>query len=118
MSFAEVRVRVEQERALGQLGAQRRAYASTIDRARSNEVTARVYVRSRVAQRRPDARRASSAARAAGRRVAAATAFAIAAGAATTGASPMPFAPNGPSGAGTSTMSVSISGTRSATGIA
>ena len=31
-----------------------------------------------------------------------------------TGASPMPFAPNGPSGAGTSTISVSMSGTRSA----
>ena len=50
--------------------------------------------------------------------VAAATAFATAAGAPTTDASPMPLAPNGPSGAGTSTMSVSISGTRSAVGIA
>jgi hypothetical protein len=50
--------------------------------------------------------------------VAAATAFATAAGAPTTGASPIPFAPNGPSGAGTSTMRVSISGTRSAVGIA
>ena len=49
---------------------------------------------------------------------AAATAFAIAGAAAITGASPMPFAPNGPSGAGTSTISVSMSGTRSATGIA
>ena len=37
-------------------------------------------------------------------------AFAIAGAAAITGASPMPFAPNGPSGAGTSTISVSISG--------
>ena len=30
----------------------------------------------------------------------------------------MPFAPNGPSGAGTSTITVSIGGTRSAVGIA
>ena len=41
---------------------------------------------------------------------AAAMAMATAGPAAMTGASPMPFAPNGPSGAGTSTMIVSISG--------
>ena len=50
--------------------------------------------------------------------VAAWMAFATAAGPGTTGASPMPFAPNGPSGAGTSTITVSIGGTRSAVGIA
>jgi len=50
--------------------------------------------------------------------VAAATAFATAAGAPTTGASPIPFAPDGPSGAGTSTMSVTAPKTHAAVGIA
>src|SRR4029078_5136355 len=48
--------------------------------------------------------------------VAAATALAIAAAPAMTGASPMPLAPSGPSGAGTSTAVVSIRPTYSARG--
>lgn len=52
------------------------------------------------------------------RPVAAATALATAAAAAMTGASPIPFAPKGPSGAGTSTMLSSIGGIPPADGIA
>ena len=43
-------------------------------------------------------------------------ALATAAGTPTTGGSPTPFAPKGPSGAGTSTISVSIGGTVSMVG--
>jgi len=50
--------------------------------------------------------------------VARARALAMAAGPATTGASPIPLAPNGPSGAGTSTITVSMRGSRSAVGMA
>ena len=50
--------------------------------------------------------------------VAAAMAFAIAAGAGRTGASAIPRAPNGPSGAGTSSQWVSIGGTIDARGSA
>ena len=50
--------------------------------------------------------------------MAAAIALAIAAGTPQTGGSPMPLAPNGPSGAGTSTISVSIGGTWSVEGSA
>jgi len=48
---------------------------------------------------------------------AAAMALATAAAVAITGASPIPFAPNGPSGAGTSTISSSIGGARPAAGV-
>src|SRR5581483_6291133 len=48
--------------------------------------------------------------------VAAATALAIAAGTATTGGSPTPFAPNGPCADGTSTSTASIGGTWSLCG--
>ena len=63
-------------------------------------------------------RRASgtSATPASGRPDAAAIALAIAAGTPQTGGSPMPLAPNGPSGAGTSTIRVSIGGTWSVLG--
>ena len=54
----------------------------------------------------------------AARPCAAAIALAIAGGTPQTGGSPMPLAPNGPSGAGTSTISVSIGGTGSVDGIA
>jgi hypothetical protein len=52
------------------------------------------------------------------RPVAVAIAFAIAAGPARIDASPIPFAPSGPSGAGTSTIIVSIGGSIEALGTA